>query len=347
VSIPYRLASQHARLYRDLAERLAAQPGVTDATAVTGAPLTGVEHLYPVEAGVTPVVFRFFVPGYIQTMEMRPIEGATMAPAESIAEPNPVLVSESLARRLYPSQSAVGRPVRRLQEDGSIVTLGRTEVPPFTIAGVVADVRETSLRGDPAETVYIPMIEPSVERSLVPTNVTFVLRTDGPAGSLAAVVRRTIGEMLPDVGVGQIRTMDAIVSSAQGREAFVGALLVVAAAIALFLGAAGIYGSVAEVVRRRTREIGIRLALGADIRGVLRLVSGTSLRSALVGTALGLAGAILAARALGSLLFGVTPGDPVVLLLVVTCLLLVTASAGLLAAWRATRIEPLLALRGD
>jgi ABC-type antimicrobial peptide transport system permease subunit len=258
-----------------------------------------------------------------------------------------------LARRLFPGRSALGQPVRRLNQDGSLVTLfdpaarESVAVPPFTIVGIVRDVREVSLRGPAAETVYIPMVTPAVERSIIPTDATLVIRTTVPPETIAELVRHTLSESHPDVGVGRIRAMGAIVADARAREAFVGTLLLLAAGIAVCLGATGIYGSVAEVVRRRRREIGIRVALGSDASAVVRLVSRGSLRSTIVGAALGTVIALASGRALGALLFGVRAADPFTIAAATGVLFAAAALAALGAAWRATRIAPLTALRED
>jgi ABC-type antimicrobial peptide transport system permease subunit len=165
--------------------------------------------------------------------------------------------------------------------------------------------------------------------------------------ALAGAVRATIAEVDPGLSVGQVRTMDAIVGAARSREAFVGALLLLAAAVSLFLGVVGIYGSVAHVVRHRTREIGIRLALGARPAEVVRTVVTGSMGAVFVGAALGLAMTLAGTGMLSDLLFGVAPRDPLVILAVTGALLSAAAGAALLAARRATRVAPLLAMRTD
>jgi predicted lysophospholipase L1 biosynthesis ABC-type transport system permease subunit len=220
-------------------------------------------------------------------------------------------------------------------------------VPAFTIVGVVADVREATLRRDAAEVVYVPVIEPRVEQSITPTSMTLVIRSVLPPLTLSAAVREAVTGVDPGLSVGQVRTMDSIVRAARGRETFVGALLLLAAAVSLFLGVVGIYGSVAQVVSRRTREIGIRMALGAQRAEVLRMVVTGSMRAVLLGAALGLIVALAATRMLSALLFGVEPRDPVILLSVTTILGLSAVAAALVAARRAVHIAPLDAMRGD
>lgn len=347
VSLPWRQAGRHARIYQALVDRVGRIPGVTASGAITTVPLGGVEYEYPIESGAAPVLFKFFVPGYFEAMETRVVEGAAFESAETPVQPYPVFVGATLARRLGPDGTTVGLTIRRLERDGTMVELGHGPVPPFTVAGVVEDVREVSLRGAPPDVVYIPILEPNVEQSIVPTTLTLVVRSASPVRDLAPLIRQAVADVDPAVGVGQPRAMASFVSTASRREAFVGLLLVLAAAMAMCLGAAGIYASVADQVRRRTQEIGIRLALGARRREVAGLVCGGSLRSALAGAALGLVAAAVGARALASLLFGITPGDPLTQAGIAGLLLVVSLGAALLAAWQAVRLSPLSALRRE
>jgi putative ABC transport system permease protein len=346
VGLPSRKARQHARIYQDLVEHIRRLPGVASASAASFVPLTGGEHLFPVDPASPPIPFKFFVPGYFQTMDTPIVEGADLGEGQRVAAPYPVLVSRALARRLYPGGPAVGKPVRRLNEDGTIVEMLRP-VPPFTIAGVVGDVRETTLRDAPAEIVYIPVVEPHVEQQIVPTTMHLVLRTHIPPSRLAAAAREAIAALDPTLSVGEVRSLESVVRAAKSRETFAGALLGLAAAVSLFLGAVGVYGSVAHAARRRTREIGIRIALGARRGEVVRMVVAGSMRAVLLGAALGLSVALAATRSLRSLLFGVEPADPVVFLAVTGLLLSAAIAAALLAASRAARVDPLLALRSE
>lgn len=347
IGLPSRKAGQHVRIYNDVVERVRRLPQVDNASAASFVPLTASEDVFPVEAGATPVPFKFFVPGYFQTMRTPILEGERFASVEHVLGPSPVLVSAALARRLYPGESAVGKTVRRLNDDGSIVDMFRGPPPPFTIAGVVADVREMTLRGSPTEIVYMPVIDPPVEQSIVPTTMRLVVQAHVPLLSLATAVREAVASVDPDLSVGRIQTMDSIVGAARAREAFVGLLLLLAAVVSLFLGAIGIYGSVAQVVQRRTREIGIRLALGSSRAEVVRMVTAGSVRAVLVGSALGLVVSLPTARLLGSLLFGVDAHDPMVFLAVTGSLVSAAGAAALLAARHAARVAPLVALRSD
>ena len=347
ISLPGRKASQHVRIYQEVVDRIRRLPGVETVSAASFTPLTGSEHVFPTHAGDAPIPFKFFMPGYFQTMKTRIIQGVGLNASEPVEGPRPVIVSAALARRLFPDTNAIGKSVYRLEADGRIVEMGRGPEPPFTIAGVAENVRETTLRNDPMEIVYIPLIEPTVEPSIVPTNMSLVIRTHVAPLTLAASARDTITSVDPTLSVGRIRTMESIVQAARATEAFVGLLLLLAAAVSLFLGSVGIYGGVAHVVRQRTREIGIRLALGARRADVVRMVVSGSLAAVSTGAVLGLVAAVAGGRMLRALLFGVEPGDPAVVLTATAVLLSTGLAAALLAARRATGIAPLRAMRDD
>jgi len=346
IGLSGREASRHARIYADLVERIRQLPGVESASMVSFLPLTASGEVFPLEKNGAPVLFKFFVPGYFQAMKIPIVQGATFAPGEIVPAPYPVIVSASLARRLYPGEQALGRNVRRLNHDGTPVDRNGI-VPPFTIAGIAGDVRETTLRGDPSEVVYVPAIEPSVEQSIVPINMTLTIRADESPLALVPLVREAIGAVNPNLTIAKVRTMDAIVRRARAREGFVGALLLLAALASLFLGVVGVYGSVAHAARHRTRELGIRTALGARRIQLIRLVMTGSMRAVLAGAGLGLIVAFIGARMLGALLFGVPPHDPLTFALSATLLIVSAGSAALVAARQATRIAPIAAMRSE
>ncbi len=275
------------------------------------------------------------------------LDGQSFGANEHVTEPHAVLVSAALARRLYPGETAIGKTVERLQRDGSPVTMGRdgTPIPPFTIVGVVGDVREASLRDEPSEVVYVPALDPPVEQSIVPTEMTVVVRTHGDPLSLTATLKSAIEAADPQLSVSRARTLGTIVNESRGTETFVGVLLLVAAIVAIALGIVGIYGNVAHVVRHRTREIGVRVALGASRADVVRAVASGSMRSALVGTAIGLVLTFEGSSLLRVLLFGVAPHDPLVMLIVTGALLAVGSVAALAGAARTADIAPISAMR--
>ena len=347
VTLPGREAGRYVQIYQALVDRVRALPGVSSAAAASFLPLADVSDLYPIEAGSAPIPFKFVTPGYFDTLRSAIVDGEDV-PADGNANgARPVLVSAALARRLYPDARAIGRSVQRLKDDGTPVDMGHGPEPPFTIAGVVGNVQETTPRSAPVEAVYIPVITPVVEPSIVPTHMTLAIRATGDPLALAAPVRSAIAAVDPSLSVGQIRTMDAIVLAARGKEAFVGALLLFAATTSLLLGVVGVYGSVAHVVRRRTREIGIRIALGAAKAEILRVVARGAISAVSLGTAIGLVAAVAGAGLLRALLFGVAPRDPIVLLAATTVLSAASLAAALVAARRAVAITPIEAIRHE
>ena len=363
VGMPGNRAIRHQSIYGELLDRVRALPGVLSATAASFVPLAGAEHVFPVAIGPAresasgggggPVPLKFIMPGYFQTMGMRVLEGSTFEMGGVIDAPRPVWVSAALARRLFPGESAIGKQVRRLESNGEEVRIAdpatRTIQPvlPFTIAGVVADAAEESLRNGPSDIVYIPVLDPVVERSIVPTNMTLVIRTDDAPMTPAPSVRRVIQELDPALSVARVRTLASIVSASTATETFLAVLLLFGAAASLFLGAIGVYGVVAQTVRRRTREIGVRIALGAQHGDVVRMILREAVVVVLVGVAIGVATTLATTRALQSFLFGVGPADPFTLVGVAALLCGVGLTAALLPSRRAARINPVAALQAE
>ncbi len=358
IGLPGNRASEHQRIDGALLERVRALPGVRSAAAASSLPLDALPDAYPMAVDIPPrtsdepVAMKFVTPGYFQTMRTPVVDGASFALNDSMG-PDAVVVSAALARRFFPGQNPIGRSIQRLASDGRKVELfdptTRTSrpAPSWTIVGVVADVREQSLRLAPAELVYVPVRNPPVERSIVPTSMTLVIRSDAPLGSLATSVRSAIREIEPMLSVARIRAMDSIVASSIARERFLAALLLVAAGVSLLLGAIGVHGVAAQAVRRREQEIGIRVSIGARPAQVIRLVLGESIALLLIGAALGLGIAMVATRVLRSFLFEVSATDPVVLAMVTTLLIASALIASVLPARRAVRLDPVAALRSE
>jgi putative ABC transport system permease protein len=355
IGLPGNRASTHERIYGGLLERIRALPGVVSAAAGSSLPLAGGGYSYPfrplqsssgVAPAESPVSMKFFMPGYFQSMQIPVLQGDTLAA-------NSVAVSETLARRLFPGESPIGRKILRLGSDGKEVTMfdpatqQARAISSWTISSVVADVRETSLRKAPNEIVYVPIGTPRVEPSIMPTTMHLIVRTGLPPLSLAASVRKTIADYDAAVSVGKIRTMDAIVRASTARERFLAVLLLIAGIASTLLGAVGIYGVVAQTARRRRQEIGIRVALGAQVAHVVGLAMRESSLATLAGLALGVAAALATTRALGSLLFEVTSLDAFTFAAATLLLLTVAILSGFLPALRSARVNPMTALRSD
>jgi predicted lysophospholipase L1 biosynthesis ABC-type transport system permease subunit len=246
------------------------------------------------------------------------------------------VVSETVAKRFWPDGSALGR---RLRTSGD--TTGWR-----TIIGVVGDVRDRGLEQDPAELVYYPMVSPRGNDGPATRSMTFVVRAASPE-SLVPVVRREVWALDPNLPVASVATLERIVEDSMVRHSFTMLALVIAAAVALMLGAIGLYGVISYLVAQRTREIGLRMALGANPRSVLRMVVGQGLRLAGLGLVLGLVGALALTRLMTGLLYGTSPTDPVTFAAVVGVLALVAFLASWLPARRAALIDPARSLQAE
>jgi putative ABC transport system permease protein len=357
IGLPGSRAGRHQRIYAEVLDRVRVLPGVRAASAASSLPLDGAAYAYPFAIGAPPksserpIAMKFVMPGYFQTMRTPVIDGPGFELGGSVALSNAVVVSAAFARRYFPGERPIGKNISRLEADGKEVQqFDRTRtprpIPAWTIVGVVADVREESLRVEPAEMVYVPVRDPAVERSIVPTNMTLVIRADGSPTSLATAVRQTIREVDTALSVARIRPIDAILTSSVAAERFLAAILLVAAAVSLLLGAIGIYGVVAQAVRRREQEFGIRVALGARPGQVVGMVLRESLAFVLIGAVAGLTAALAAGRALRAFLFEVSATDPVTVAAVSALVIAVALMASLVPARRALRLDLIATLRG-
>jgi len=358
IGLPGSRAGRHQRIYEELLDRVRALPGVRTASAASSLPLDGTAYAFPIAIGAPrksterPIAMKFVMSGYFQTMRTPIIDGASFGLDESVALPNAVVISAAFARRYFPGESPIGKNISRLEADGKEVQMfdsiakAPRPTPAWTIVGVVADVREESLRVEPVEMVYVPVRDPAVERSIVPTNMALVIRFDGSPTSLAGAVRETIREVDTALSVARIRPMDAILTSSVATERFLATLLLVAAGVSLFLGAIGVYGVAAQAVRRREQELGIRVTLGARPGQVVEMVLRESLAFVLMGAVVGLTTALAATRALRAFLYEVSATDPATLAAVTALVIAVALIACLVPARRAMRLDPIAALRG-
>lgn len=218
----------------------------------------------------------------------------------------------------------------------------------YTIAGVMGDVRFESLEEEPTQIIYYPLAPLSLGADAKPlfnSTLDLAIRTSVPPASLTRAVSSAVWSIDASLPVTDVRTMEEIVTQASARTAFTMLLLVIAAGVALVLGAVGLYGVISYLVSQRTQEIGVRMALGADRGRVSRMVLRQGLVLALVGLAFGLAGAFAVTRLLTSVLYGVSPTDPLTFGLVSLLLLAITLLASYYPARRAAAVQPLEALR--
>jgi predicted permease len=355
VSLPraqYARARDVARFYDEALRRLSAIPGVVDAGIVSHLPLSGPEALAPVfvehappPPNTLPPVYPFTMvsAGYFRAMHIALLAGRLFTGASDPTDANNVIVSRAFAEKYWhdpTSRAAIGQRVRVLANRWSY------------IIGVVESVRDTSLEAAAIGQAYLPLsiADSSVPDSIAPFTppvASFVLRTRADPAALSASVRREIRAMDASVPVYDLEPLTGALTRATARTRFVLLTLAAAAAITLVLGAIGLYGVIAYVVSLRTRELGLRLALGAAPLGVLGLVLREGMLLALIGVVAGLATFAGVARFLAGFLFGVGLADPLTMSVVACTLLAVAGVASAVPAWRASRIDPLEALRAE
>jgi predicted permease len=274
-------------------------------------------------------------PGYFKTLGTEVLRGRGFTSADVAGSPRVLVVSQTFARRVWPEQDPLGK----------CLSIGTREAPCRVVVGVVEDGRQDRVTNPSAQT-FVPLTQADDPALAMPIT-SLLIRTDGPAEALLGPVRRAIQATAPDLPFVTIEPMATIIGD-QIRPWRLGAQLFgLFGGLALLLGAVGVYGVLSYAMSLRTHEMGVRLALGAGRRHLLGLVVGRGLRVALVGVLIGAVGALLAGKALASLVYGVSPYDPGNLLLVVGLLLLVSAGASFLPAWRATRVNPMVALREE
>ena len=339
----------NARFATALLERVRALPAVVEAGTVTLLPLTGggsnSAHTFedfplPPDAVPPIIAVRFATPEYFQTMGIPLLAGRTFSPVDPARPTNEIVVSAALAERFWPGKSALGRRiVQGLKQEGNEWS---------TIVGVVGSVRDEGLHEKPFEAIYYPLrrIMPVEEEGeWVPRNFTLVVKVEGEPMDAAAAVREAVWGLDRNLPLAQMRTMEEVLERSTARTSFTMLLLLVAAAMAVLLGAVGNYGVISYVVSQRTREIGVRMALGAARGDVAGLVLRQGLWMALGGVAIGLAGAFALTRLLRALLFEVSPTDPATFGAVSVVLVAVALLASYLPARRAASVDPLEAIR--
>jgi putative ABC transport system permease protein len=270
--------------------------------------------------------------GYFGAMGIPLLRGRNFTAQETRETRHVVLVSESLARQYFPGENPLGKRIRvHMFEDPQ----------PAEIVGIVGDVRYDSLVDEAQPTVYFPHPE------LTYSFMTLVIRTTGDPAEMTPEVRRVVREIDPDQPVSDVRTMDQVMADMLGRARFNTLLLGLLAGLATLLAAVGIFGVMSYSVTLQTREIGLRMALGARQGQVLMLILKQGLLLTLIGIGIGLACALALTRLLSGLLFGVDPTDPATFTAIVLLLTLMSLIACYIPARRATRVEPLIALRYD
>ncbi|MBV9879306.1 MAG: ABC transporter permease [Gemmatirosa sp.] len=340
---------RRALFFDQLLERVRTLPRVEAAGLTNHLPLHGDtwRFHFAIEGRPRPrpqeepsAVFRVVRPGYFQAMHVPLLGGRDVSGADLAQRAPVVVVSERMARRHWPGESALGRRISI--DDGH-------DAPWYTIVGVVQDVQQGDWSEPHTEEMYFPALPPGngAPSLLNPASMTLVVRTTADAAAMASAVERVVRALDRDVPVSDVITLEQALAEHVTQPRFYVVLLGGFAAIAVVLAAVGVYGVIGYSVTRRTREIGIRLALGASRGAPFRLVVGQGMRLAVGGGAIGLLAAFAATRYLRSLLFGVQPTDPITFALVALLLGAVALAACCVPAWRASRVSPMTALRAQ
>ncbi|HEV2490651.1 MAG TPA: ABC transporter permease [Candidatus Acidoferrales bacterium] len=333
--------------YSELIARVEALPGVKQAAVVSMLPLELKNRAFAADMeGHTrdpkepaPVIAETSItPDYLQLMGIPLLRGRGFT-AEDMAPGAPavVLVTEATVQKFWPNEDPIGKHVKAVFEKDWI-----------TIVGVVGDVNQESLASRLPDWFDGAIYEPYGNGSrgkLLPTEMTLVVRTEGDQANLAGALRTAVASLNPDAPVSDVKMMRTIVSESMAAPRSTMSLFAVFAGLALLLGSVGIYGVISYSVAQRTPEIGIRMALGAQRRDVMRLVMGQGVRLALAGVGIGVIGALAATRVMSSLLFGVSTTDPATFAVVAILLTAVALAASFFPARRAMRVDPMVALR--
>ncbi len=342
VTLPQRLYGEPDRIHafaRGVLDRIQSLPGVTSASLINSAPfgLMFIQTDFDVEGQRKPALFAGtpkIDAGYFKTMGIPLLAGRDFTARDTTGAPNVAIVSERVVRESFPGGpgAALGRRVR-LSDPGDWLT----------VVGVVADIHQRGLDRGVQPMIYAPFQQ---DRGEFIRFVSFVVRTAVPV-SAAEGIRAEIRRAAPDLPIESTVTMDEAVAASVAPPRFRMWLLVLFATAATLIATCGIYGLMAYAVTQRRREIGVRMALGAQRRDVLRLVLARALRIVVAGLIAGLAGAVAVTRVLQTFLFGVTPTDPIAFTIVTLLLMTVGLTAAWLPARRAARIDPCAALRAE
>ncbi|HKG95978.1 MAG TPA: ABC transporter permease, partial [Gemmatimonadaceae bacterium] len=353
---------RRAAFYQDVLRSLRALPGVESAAAINHIPLGGdvwglsfaIEGRPLLPAGeMQTATYRVVLPGYFRTMRIPVVRGRDVSESDRVGAPGAIVINEMFASRHWPGEDPIGK---RLTFDDP----RRTASPSWlTVVGVVKNVVRGSWSAPAGEEVYVPYLQEGNYLEGPGGHVaylTFVLRADcraarrgcaGAAAALAPAVREAVHAVDRGVPVSRLQTMDEVVAGATAEPRFYLFLFGAFAAVALTLAAVGIYGVMSYAVSRRTQEIGIRMALGAPRGGVLRQVVGQGMAMAGAGAMAGLAGAFALTRLMAGLLYGIRATDAASFAAAALALGAVALAASYLPARRATRIDPVAALRAE
>ncbi|MDX6498756.1 MAG: hypothetical protein QOG23_2016 [Blastocatellia bacterium] len=333
----YAKADEQTFFFQQLVDRIKALPGVEGAAGVVTLPLTGafestdviIEGPAPLPAGQRPEAdYTTVTPDYFRTLQIPLLKGRQFTAQDSKDAPGAIIVNDILASTLWPNEDPIGKRL----------TVG-FEKTPRQIIGVVGNIKQTTLDATARPAMYMPHLQSPN------SGMTVLVRTTGEPLAMTAAVREQVRALDKDVPIYHIQTMDQVLGSSVAQPRFSMLVVGLFAALALVLAVVGIYGVMAYSVSRRAHEIGVRMALGARTSQVLKLVLKEGMTLTLVGIAIGIFGAFALTRMMATLLFGVGPKDPITFMGVAALLAAVAFVACYIPARRATRVDPLVALR--
>jgi predicted permease len=347
-----------AVFYANLIDRLKQIPGVRQVGATTALPLDGglpggmflrmtadelpknprndeelsreFDVLFQQKQRQGDADFGVVTPGYFQTLAIPLLRGRIFDDRDTTDAPHVAVISDSLAHTAWPGQDPIGHTIEFGNMDGDMRLL--------TIIGIVGDVHDYGLEAPPRPTVYVDLFQRPRPW------MTITMLTNAPTEQVTTAARHILAELNPEIPP-RFRTFAQVYSASLGSRRFTLMLIAFFAVVALLLATAGVFGVMAYSVSRRTREIGVRVALGARSRDVLTMILGQGLRTVLIGIAIGLAGSLALSRVIASLLFGVTATDPLTFAAVILLLVAAAMLACYLPARRAARVDPMVALR--
>jgi len=343
--------ARRAAFYQRAIERVRALPGVEAAGAINHLPVGGdvwgrsfiIEGRPVPKSGDEPgTVYRVVTPQYFQTMRLPILRGRDITEHDNLSAPGVVIINDYMARKHWPGEEAIGQRISL----GDVSSTPKREW--LTVIGVVKNAVIDDWNDTPFSEIYLPYAQrPDYleSRAGAYTYLTLVVRTAGDPAALAPGAREAIWSIDKSVALSDVKTMEAAIGRAVARPRFQLTLLTAFAVVALLLAAAGIYGVMSYAIARRTHEIGLRMTLGAQRGDVLRMVLGQAMLRVGVGTAVGLAGALALTQLMSTLLFGVRPTDPLTFGVVSIVLIGAALLASYVPARRATRIDPMVALR--
>ena len=341
--------AQEIAFYEELVDKVKALPGIESAAAIDDLPLSGSGSNQPIQIEGHPVQamadqpevsVRISSPGYFHTMHIPLMHGRDFGDQDTASSPGTIIISQSMAQRFWPNEDPVGRHLT--------LTFFPNKIR--EIVGVVGDIKDRGLdSAEPAAMLYVPLAQLTAPPTVVWRSfpLWLMVRAQSNAASITPATINAMHQLNSQLPIGDVITMEDFIASTLSQQRFNMLLLAVFAGVALVLAAIGIYSVLAYTVRRRVREIGIRMALGAQTSDVVKMVVSEGMKPTALGVAIGVAGALALGRFISSLIYGVKPTDLGTFMTVSLALVLVSFLASVIPAYRATRVEPVTTLRDE